>query len=243
MLDQITSKVKSQLSQTKSWLMPNEPGPVQKAYIVVWETNERIPVMYNPTTLKFTRTVEFEKCEQMIQANRAKSGDLTVALFFDTFEAQTDVRKITERIVKLTDFSSGTDKRRMPPTVDFVWDRPLFTGIVASVEQTFTMFLPTGVPVRASLTVTFTEKPSERQRQANEGRPNCLQRWRVSHDDRLYLIALKATGSSANWQQIATANNIRNVLDFPSPALVGRWIVIPDFHNETNALPTSESYD
>lgn len=243
MLDQITSKVKSQLSQTKSWLMPNEPGPVQKAYIVVTETNERIPVMYNPTTLKFTRTVQFEECEQTIQANRVTSGDLTVTLFFDTFEAQDDVRKITDRIVNLTNFSEGPDIRRMPPTVEFVWDRPLFTGIVVNVEQTFTMFLPKGTPVRATLVVTLTETPSKRERQADQGGPNCRSRWRVSHDDRLYLIALKTTGSSANWPRIAAANNIRNVMDFPAPELIGKWIVIPDFHGETNEPRANETYD
>ena len=199
--------------------------------------------MYNPTTLTLTRTVEFEESAQTIQANRVKSGDLTVTLFFDTFEEQGDVRHKTQRIVDLTFFGTGAAKRRMPPTVAFMWDKPLFTGIVTNVEQTFTMWLPTGVPCRATLVVTFTEKPTERQRQADAGGPNCRQRWQVSHDDRLYLIALKATGDSANWQRIAIANNIRNVLDFPSPELVGKWIVIPDLHGETHEPLPNETYD
>lgn len=249
MFDQITSKVKGELSDAKSWLMPNQAGPVQKAQIVVlsedsslYKPYERIPVMYNPTTLTLTRTVEFEESAQTIQANRVKSGDLTVTLFFDTFEEQDDVRHKTQRIVDLTFFGTGTAKRRMPPTVAFVWDKPLFTGIVTNVEQTFTMWLPTGVPCRATLVVTFAEKPTERQRQADAGGPNCLQRWQVSQDDRLYLIALKMTGSGANWQRIAAANRIRNVMEFPSPELVGKWIVIPDFHGETSEPLPNETY-
>lgn len=249
MWDQITGKVKNQLSETKSWLKPNQPGPVQKAQIVVLEKNavydgtERIPVMYNPTSLKFTHTVEFEKCEETIQANRVTQGDLTVSLFFDTFETQQDVRRETKRITDLTKFSTGSDTRRMPPTVDFVWDKSLYTGIVSSVEQTFTMWLPTGVPCRASLVVTFTSNPTPAQKEADAGGPNCRQRWRVSPDDRLCLIAQKTTGNTANWQQIALANQIRNVMDFPSPDDIGRWIVIPDFHDETNNPLPSETYD
>lgn len=242
-LDQFADEIKSQLSQTKGWLFPNEPGPVQKACIVVAETGHRIHVMYNPTTLKFSRNVSFKECGQTIQADRVTNDDLTISLFFDTFEAQTDVRTKTDEIVALTNFSSGTDLRRMPPTVELVWDRPLYVGIVTKVAHTFTMFLPNGIPVRANLDVTFTEEPSKLERERNAGGPNCRMLWTVSRGDRLSLIAQQAYGDNTRWPLIAQANGIRDVLRFPATSDVGKVIVIPDIHNETYEPAPRTTYE
>ena len=242
-LSDFADEIKGQLSQTKAWLFPNEPGPVEKACIVVGQTGHRIHVMYNPTTLKFSRNVSFKECGQLIQADRVKNGDLTISLFFDTFEAQTDVRAKTDEIVALTNFSSGTDLRKMPPTVQLVWDRPLYIGIVTKVEQTFTMFLPSGIPVRATLDVTFTEEPSERERERNSGATNCRKLWTVSRGDRLSLIAQQAYGDSTRWPLIAQANGIRDALAFPTSSDVGEVIVIPDIHNVTYEPAAGNTYE
>ena len=242
-LSQFSDEIKSHLSQTKGWLFPNEPGPVAKACIVVEETGKRIHVMYNPTTLKFSRSVSFKECGQTIQADRVKNDDLTVSLIFDTFEAQTDVRTKTDEIVALTNFSSGPDERKQPPTVQLIWDEALYIGIVSKVERTFTMFLNDGRPVRATLDVTFTEEPSKREREQNSGGPACRKHVTVSAGDRLSLIAQQEYGDNTRWPLIAQANGIRDVLGFPAPSDIGTTLVIPDIHNVTFEPAAGNTYE
>ncbi|RDU97474.1 peptidoglycan-binding protein LysM [Trinickia dinghuensis] len=199
--------------------------------------------MYNPTTLKFAHAVSLKECGQTTQADRVDFEDVVVQLFFDTFEAQTDVRNKTDRIVKLTKFTEGPGHRKMPPLVHLVWGSPLFTGIVTKVDVTYTMFLPDGRPVRATVEVIFKAEPTELERDRNQGLPNCRQLWTVAEGDRLYLIAQQAYGDSTLWPMIAQANNIRDVLAFPAPALIGQVLAIPDIHNETFEPKPGETYE
>jgi hypothetical protein len=226
-------QLSAQASQVKNWLMPSEPGPLKKAYIKVAGRGQPIEVMFNPTELTLADKVVF-KSRQGVQASRVEKEDFTVKLFFDTtFESDPDVRHLTDEIVNLTDFTTGTGVRKMPPTVEFWWDKSLFTGIVARVERTYTMFLPSGIPVRANLTVTLAHVPTDKELAADEGRPNCRRLWKVTPSDRLYLIAQTAYGDTNLWRLIADANGIRDVLTFPRQADIGTILAIPDVHGDT----------
>jgi nucleoid-associated protein YgaU len=230
-------------SQAKNWLMPSPQGPLEKARITVGK--QSVEVMYNPTELTLTRSVETNDDSKAIkpQPKRVKSEDLIVTLFFDTFEAQTDVTIKTNPIVELTRFAVPTDQRKMPPVVIFSWGKnDLFSGIVTRVEQTFTMFLPDGTPVRATLKVTFSESPTPKELNADAGLTNCRMLWTVSPGDRLYLIAQQALGDSTQWRLIADANGIRDVLAFPTTAQIGSILVIPDTHGETFEPQGEPSY-
>ncbi|MFZ6765729.1 peptidoglycan-binding protein LysM [Undibacterium sp. Di26W] len=203
---------------------------LEMAKIIVYETREEIPVMYNPTELSLNKTVLVQGEGAHIQFQRVNSDDLTVSLFFDTYERQLDVRSKTNRIVALTVPSVGTNERKEPPVLIFTWSGPLFTGIIVKLDQKFTMFLSSGIPVRAELTVTFKAVLTEQEELSSRGYFNCRQLWQVKQGDRLDLIAQATLGDPTLWRLIAVSNGIGEPLNFPQTKDIGRALVIPDIH-------------
>lgn len=206
---------------------------LEMAKIVVQKTGEEIPVMYNPTELSLNKTVMLQGQGSNIQFQRVEDDDFTVSLFFDTYEQQLDVRSKTSKIAALTQPTVGTGERRDPPVVVFTWAGPLFVGVVKKLEQKFTMFLSSGIPVRAELTVTFKSVLTPEEDQHSQGKFNCRQLWQVRENDRLYLIAQQTLGAPDQWRLIAVANGIYDPLNFPTREDVGRMLVIVDTHGET----------
>ena len=204
---------------------------LEKAKIVVEATREEIPVMYNPTELSLNRTVQVDGEGSNIQFQRSSADDLVVSLFFDSYDAKTDIRQQTDRIAALTMPTTGTGVRKEPPVVVFTWAGPLFTGIVTRLQQKFTMFLPSGIPVRAELTVTFKPVLTTQEDLASRGYFNCRQLWTVTENDRLYLIAKTTLGDAGQWRLIADENDIYDPLNFPRATDVGRTLVIVDTHD------------
>ncbi|CAB5669453.1 Uncharacterised protein [Delftia tsuruhatensis] len=205
---------------------------LEKAKIVVQQTREEIPVMYNPTELSLNKTVLVQGEGSNIQFQRVSDDDLTVALFFDSYEQQTDIRKQTSRIAALTQPTAGTNARKEPPVVVFTWAGALYTGIVVRLEQKFTMFLSSGIPVRAELNVTFKSVLTQKQDLQARGYFNCRRLWTVQEGDRLYLIAWKALGDPGQWRLIADNNGIHDPLNFPAATDIGRTLVIIDTHDD-----------
>ena len=203
---------------------------LEMAKIVVHATREEIPVMYNPTELSLNKTVMVQGEGSNIQFQRVNNDDLTVSLFFDTYERQVDVRSKTNRIVALTVPSVGTNVRKEPPVLVFTWAGPLFTGIIVKLDQKFTMFLSSGIPVRAELSVTFKSVLTEEEDLQSRGYFNCRQLWQVRQGDRLYLIAQATLGDPEQWRLIAAQNGIEDALNFPQRKDIGRTLVIPDTH-------------
>ncbi|MBY0573184.1 MAG: peptidoglycan-binding protein LysM [Undibacterium sp.] len=203
---------------------------LEMAKIVVQKTGEEIPVMYNPTELSLNKSVLVQGEGSNIQFQRVNQDDLTIALFFDSYESKTDVRKKTDQIAALTQPTVGTGTRREPPVVVFSWAGPLFTGIITKLEQKFTMFLNTGIPVRAELSVTFKAVLSQEEDLQSRGYFNCRQLWQVKEGDRLYLIAERTLGDAEQWRLIASTNQIYDALNFPQRQDIGRNLVIPDIH-------------
>lgn len=210
---------------------------LEKAKIIVHATGETLPVMYNPTELSLNKSVVVQGEGSNIQFQRVNDDDLVVNLFFDTYDEKTDVRQYTNAIAALTQPTTGTGMRKEPPIVVFSWAGALFTGLIVRLEQKFTLFLESGIPVRAELGVTFKSVLTSQQDLAARGYFNCRQFWTVTENDRLYLIAQQALGDASLWRLIADANGIYNPLDFPTPADIGKTLVIVDLHDGTYSPP------
>lgn len=208
---------------------------LEMAKIVVHQTREEIPVMYNPTELSLNRSVLVQGEGANIQFQRVSNDDLVVSLFFDTYEQQVDVRSKTGRIVALTVPSTGAGVRKEPPVVVFTWAGPLFTGIIVKLDQKFTMFLSSGIPVRAELSVTFKAVLTEQEDLQARGYFNCRQLWQVKQGDRLYLIAQATLGDPGKWRLIAAMNSVGDPLNFPQVQDIGRSLIIPDVHGAAGA--------
>jgi hypothetical protein len=134
---------------------------------------------------------------------------LSMELYFDTFEEQTDVTDYTDQIYDLLEIDPET---HVPPKCTVSWGGFSFVGVMDHVSGKFTLFLPDGTPARATLTVAFKEfipadvLVMESPTQSADHRHVCV----VQRGDRLDLIAGRQYGDSTMWRPIADANNLDN---------------------------------
>lgn len=154
---------------------------------------------------------------------------LTVQLFFDVTEGgpTADVRTQTNNIVKLTRIERNLE-REQPPVCQVSWgsqtptgsDFP-FVGVVTNLSQSFTLFRASGEPLRANLTVTFTEF-IDPEKDKKETDPDYTT-YRVKLGDTLSSIAAQVYGDATQWRWIAYANRIDDPRRLPS----GARLIIP----------------
>ncbi|WP_437536854.1 hypothetical protein WME79_17190 [Sorangium sp. So ce726] len=202
---------------------------LRKAIIKDLSSNDEIEVMYNPVEYTSSSDLVISKVGTTLQFERLESPTFTVSLFFDTYELGADVRTATGRITALQ-APVGPGAKREPPTCLFLWGGFSYEGLVRRVEQRFTMFLPSGVPVRADLTVTFEQVMSAVQAVQNAGLDNCPKLHTVAQGERLDLIAYRELGDASAWLQIAELNDLDDPLNFPKQEQIGMVLAIPDLH-------------
>lgn len=204
---------------------------IEKAIIEVREgprRGEKIKVMYNPSEYTVSSTIEATGEGRNLQFRKAGMPQFSVSLFFDTYEKQTDVRELTDKIATLQlPTVEGTERKR-PPKCLFVWGGFSYQGLISKVEQKFTMFLETGIPVRAELTVTFKDAYLPQDYDIRAGTEACRKLWTVKTGDRIDLVAYNTLKDPAQWRKIAEINHINNPLLFPQEDDIGRMLIIPD---------------
>lgn len=133
---------------------------LKKAMIMVHRgpITDRVDVLFNPKEYSLESSNQYSwktipgLSQPIAQFISGEATTLTMDLFFDTYELMMDVRKHTSKIVGMLDVDKDL---HAPPLCKFVWGSLQFKGIVEKVSQKYTMFLDSGVPVRATLTVTF----------------------------------------------------------------------------------------
>ncbi|MBC2697004.1 MAG: peptidoglycan-binding protein LysM [ANME-2 cluster archaeon] len=208
---------------------------VEKAQIKILDDTgdetEIIDVMFNPedyTVSIIGRVNPDEGQESSPSFNKVDIVDFIVKSFFDTYETQSDVREKTNKIAKLLMPAVEGPDRNRPPICLFVWGKFTYKGIIHKLDQKFTMFLETGIPVRAELTFTFKSVATPQEYAEYMGIEACRKVWTIKSSDRLDLIAHKALKNAALWRKIADENNIDDPIAFPQTHDIGKTLVIPD---------------
>lgn len=178
---------------------------------------EKAEVIFNPAEYSLQKGNQFASAPLPGLSNPVLSfvnGDadiLSMDLFFDTYTNRggSDVRDETKKIARLLDIDPTI---HAPPPVRFVWGPLSFRAVIERLSQRFTMFREDGVPVRATLSVTFKEyktiedQLSERPTESSDW----TKRRVVADQDRLCLIAAIEYGDPTVWRVIADANEIDN---------------------------------
>ena len=187
-----------------------------------------IPVLFNPTQYSLDESNQIAEIgipglgSPILQYVRGNTRTLTVELFFDTYERQSDVRKHTERIYGLLGIQRET---HVPPICTFAWGHFRFRCVLERVGGRFTLFLSDGTPVRATLNVTFKEfidVEVEVRRTPTES-ADLVKTHTVKRGDTLSSIAAVEYADPAKWGPIADRNRIDN----PRGLEPGRVLVIP----------------
>jgi len=203
---------------------------LSKAKVIIIKSNsqETVDVLFNPSEYVLASGNQFSwQSVPGLQAPVAQfvSGDattLTMDLFFDTYGTSTDVRTHTSKITGLLDVDR---ELHVPPLCRFVWGSLDFKGIVEKVTQRFTMFMETGIPVRATLNVTFKAMQTmlEQYQQVPRESADRTKQKTLKQDEQLWMLSAEEYDDPAHWRKIAEANGIDNPRQLP----VGRKLIIP----------------
>src|ERR1041384_1478768 len=117
---------------------------LEKAKLLNVDTNDSMDVLFNPKEYSIEKSVQWEphKAPRLNgpeqEFNSGNPAVLSVELFFDTYEAKTDVHEHTDKVMNLT--LVNADKHR-PPLVMFQWGSTTFQGVMETLTLRFTMFL------------------------------------------------------------------------------------------------------
>ena len=134
---------------------------------------------------------------------------MRLSCFFDTTRVGSseseslDVRLQTDVFAQLGRIQPHT---HAPPRIRFVWGLGLsFRAIVDNVQQKFTLFNPAGIPVRATLTMSFKEYKTleEQLKELNLQSSDHTKRRVIKRGDTLARIAFEEYGDVSQWKFIA----------------------------------------
>lgn len=174
---------------------------------------------------------------------------LSITLFFDTYEARggsftlgkvakdlfiptnpftaspeaTNVKEYTDEIAALAEVNTELHR---PPICKLRWGEvELFKGVLTSLTEKYTMFMPDGRPVRATLDCSFVEyvTQSYAAKQGELHSADVPKTRVVRRHETLQSIAAEEYEDPTQWRHIAQANGILN----PRILKPGTVLIIP----------------
>jgi LysM repeat protein len=188
-----------------------------------------IDFKFNPTEYQLQKANNFAEIaipgleSPPIQFVRGNCEKLSVELLADTSDTLLDVRVVY--VNKLRNLLRIRSESHAPPIVNFVWSNNEFRGVVESLNVTYVLFSPEGVPLRAKLSLTLKEyRPVEIQlKDSPRTSPDLEKTWVVRRGDKLSSIAAAVYRDAGVWRAIAKANQIQD----PRTLKPGRVLTLP----------------
>ncbi|MCB1947902.1 hypothetical protein [Nitrosomonas sp.] len=110
------------------------------------------------------------------------------------------------------------------PIVQLKWGSFLFYGRVESLKFDYTLFKPSGVPLRAKVTLTFVEYQSSEEiaKEADNQSPDLTHQVEVKAGDTLPLLCYRIYQDSAYYQEVARVNDLTHFRDL-KPGMLLRF--------------------
>ena len=210
---------------------PAGPSELKKALIHVLDASgnkkSEVTVKFYPSEYTLEKSNEFASINipglesPLLQFTSGGLGTLSMDLFFDSYEEDRDVREYTDMV---TDLLKIDPELHAPPVLRFIWGNLNFTCVLTKASKKFTMFRQDGIPVRATLNVSFSQFITETDLKAIPlHSPDKTRSYTVKQGDSLWRIAAKMYGDPAFWRPIAEENQIEN----PRILEAGTIIAIP----------------
>lgn len=202
-------------------------------------TSESFPVQFNPAEYNISESVNYAEknipgtAGPITQFVSGASATLNLSLTFDTFDTPengvreiqrngeltaqkphtpTDVSRLTRRVANLVAIEGSLHR---PPMVTFAWGSLSFKGVVTDIKQTYTMFMPSGMPVRARVELTLksvTDLTEEKRKRPFES-PDRTKYRTVHQGEQLWNFAVQEYGDAELWRVIARENGLMDPLD------------------------------
>ena len=220
------------------------PQELAKAKIVVLEgrrMDEEIAVLFNPTEYSLELSNRYQKSgppglsSPVIQFVNGEADQLSMDLYFDTYTdgGGAPVTEATAPIATLLEIDADL---HAPPRILFQWGELSFKAVIERLGQRFTMFRPDGIPVRATLNVSFTRYRTlaEQLAQPRRNSADKTKRRVMSADDSIWLLAHREYREVRFWREIARRNRIED----PRAIAAGDVLVVPAIDDFETRRPT-----
>jgi hypothetical protein len=199
--------------------------PFAKLTITTEDGSTQIQALYNPEKYSVNKAVQYAEIgipgldEPVLQFIRGQNEKVTLDLFFDTTEQGmvnnvADVRGLTVDVYNLLKVDPET---HAPPRFTIEWGtgQSLFGQgstsslcVLESMNEEFTLFAPTGEPLRAKLTVTIRMAATVtlQFQETPRNSPNRTTMVVVVRGQNISDIAYRQYGDPTQWRAIADAN-------------------------------------
>jgi hypothetical protein len=204
------------------------------------ETNEVIPLLFNPAELTITKAATWNAAEAkgnnapLLKFSAGQPGTLALSITLDTTDTGKSVTDYTDKLLKLVSVDPalpGADKSRnkaRPPWVTFHWG-PLhsFKAVVERLTLKFTYFAANGMPLRAKADLSLKQYEDEAIKplqNPTSHTPSLQTVHRLGYGETLDRLAAKHYADSTRWRLIAEANNIVDPLAIEP----GTLMIIPE---------------
>ena len=180
----------------------------EKAVLIPEDGKKEIKVQFNPAEYNLSRSTTYAEKKVLglddpfTQYIAGEAETLKITLMFDTYMPP------GEKIAKLMELDP---KKHRPPKVTFRYGSLIFSGVITELNQTFTMFLANGMPVRAKLEVTFRSMGKENTHVPLES-PDRTKCRTLYEGQSLWGLAYEEYGDPEKWKEIARENHITNPL-------------------------------
>ncbi|HET7330953.1 hypothetical protein [Dyella sp.] len=187
------------------------------------DPSKSISLLINPSELSLKRKTDFTKCTPMgdpaTGRNFARMQPDTLT-FNTTFDGTgvvpvpvdstlpLEVEDQLEALNKVVYVYEGTDHQ--PNVVQIVWGTLLFNGRLTSFDIEYTLFRPSGAPVRAKVSMSFQgfKTKKEATLEANASSPDLSHAVIVQDGDTLPLLCYRIYGDSSYYIDVARFNGL-----------------------------------
>jgi nucleoid-associated protein YgaU len=198
----------------------------------------QVEFQFNPSQLQMSRSASWHTQPAVAYAKGAtpefagtEPATLEVEVFLDASDRPTGA-KVQQQVEQLlscceVDPQSIAAKKPAPPWVRFSWGSFTtvnFAANVQSVNASYTLFSPTGEPLRATCQLSLQEVPLPTKGQnPTSGARSATRVHHVVAGDSLASVAWREYGDPTLWRAVAAANDIDDPMRLP----VGSQLLLP----------------
>ena len=200
--------------------------------------SEKFEVMLNPSSYSHTQSIEYDEMETMGQAGSdpqfAAIGNQTVK--FDIMLDSTGVvpparigakpKAVRDQVRALNSIVyQYKGNSHEPSVVRLLWGSFIFFGRLTSMSTDYTLFQPSGEPLRAKVSLSFIGFMSKEEEAlvANRSSPDLSHKVVVKAGDTLPLLCYRIYKDSAYYMEVARFNGLTDfrslepgtTIDFP----------------------------
>ncbi len=189
------------------------------------ETNERFEVLINPAEFKHTAGISYSKDKTLgdsaasAKFSAVDDEKVSFALVLDgtgvvpggVGASARSPRSVKAQLADLHNVAYNyVGTLHEPPHVRLLWGSLIFFGRLESMSTQFTLFKPSGEPLRAKVDLSFTGATSKREGElvSNRSSPDLSHRVQVREGDTLPLLCQRIYGDAGFYMDVAAFNGL-----------------------------------